>query len=64
MLMIMRAHLERLVGIGPAYPPWQGGALPLSYSRVLYCIRELLCQRRQEGPGLRLQVPEVCAMAV
>lgn len=26
-------HPERLAGIEPALPPWQGGVLPLNYSR-------------------------------
>jgi hypothetical protein len=26
--------VERLMGIGPTYLPWEGSALPLSYSRI------------------------------
>ena len=29
------AHLvERVTGIGPAYPAWKAGVLPLNYTRV------------------------------
>ena len=34
----MGAYLERAMGIGPTYQPWEGCALPLSYARSAYSI--------------------------
>ena len=28
------AHVERVTGIGPAYPAWKAGVLPLNYTRI------------------------------
>ena len=30
------AHMERVTGIGPAYPAWKAGVLPLNYTRRSY----------------------------
>lgn len=27
--------MERVSGIEPPYPPWQGGVLPLNYTRIM-----------------------------
>ncbi len=31
--------MEQATGIGPAYPPWQGGVLPLNYACNQHVIR-------------------------
>ncbi len=32
-------YMERVKGIGPSRPAWKAGALPLSYTRIMYlCI--------------------------
>ncbi len=34
--------MERVMGIGPTWPAWKAGALPLSYTRVIDTMRLLL----------------------
>ena len=35
------AHiLERVTGIGPAYPAWKAGVLPLNYTRKSYILAD------------------------
>ena len=35
------AHLlERVTGIGPAYPAWKAGVLPLNYTRKSLCLSD------------------------
>ena len=33
-LSYWRISLERVTGIGPAYPAWKAGVLPLNYTRT------------------------------
>ncbi len=33
-LSYWRISMERVTGIGPAYPAWKAGVLPLNYTRV------------------------------
>lgn len=50
---------ERLAGIEPALPPWQGGVLPLNYSRVtqfLISIPDTPMRRRSDRCELLLGV--------
>ena len=35
-LSYWRIYLERVTGIGPAYPAWKAGVLPLNYTRRSY----------------------------
>ena len=32
-LSYWRIYMERVTGIGPAYPAWKAGVLPLNYTR-------------------------------
>ena len=36
-LSYWRILLERVTGIGPAYPAWKAGVLPLNYTRESSC---------------------------
>ena len=41
-LSYWRIFMERVTGIGPAYPAWKAGVLPLNYtrkSRTLMCFQ-------------------------
>ena len=35
-LSYWRIYMERVTGIGPAYPAWKAGVLPLNYTRRSY----------------------------
>ena len=43
LLSYWRISMERVTGIGPAYPAWKAGVLPLNYTRksvVLFCFSQ------------------------
>ena len=39
-LSYWRISLERVTGIGPAYPAWKAGVLPLNYTRKSLCLSD------------------------
>ena len=45
--------MERAMGIGPTYQPWEGCALPLSYARItsLMIFRQLAGVNDDVGSG-------------
>lgn len=55
---IFRAHaLEPVTGIGPAFPAWKAGVLPLNHTGVLPSVRDVMrsclphCHRIHPGGG-------------
>ena len=39
-LSYWRIYMERVTGIGPAYPAWKAGVLPLNYTRKSYILAD------------------------
>ena len=39
-LSYWRISMERVTGIGPAYPAWKAGVLPLNYTRKSYRVTD------------------------
>ena len=39
-LSYWRISMERVTGIGPAYPAWKAGVLPLNYTRKSLCLSD------------------------
>ena len=36
--LLAHVEMERVTGIGPAYPAWKAGVLPLNYTRKSICL--------------------------